>query len=179
MDRNVDTVLEGEPGAVYGLAYSPDGATLAAARFDGTVTLWDTKSWQVRREFRAESRALRSLAFSPHGALLATAGWDSTIALWDTATWRARTVLRGHTRLVTCVRFAPDGRTLASASTDETVRLWDVSSGRSERVLRPYFPEEQQLSIASPSRPTAGFSPHLARGAGSSSGTRPMGTEGR
>ncbi len=75
--------LQGAAGAVVGVAISPDGCTLAAADFQGTVNFWDLASHRLRRE-RLRHPGVRSLAFAPEGNALATGGFDGTIKLWST-----------------------------------------------------------------------------------------------
>jgi WD40 repeat protein len=72
------------------VAFTPDGAALAVANYDGSVTLWDVASGDNRHNFRASTPAIRCVAFSPDGRLLATRSADQSIALWDMATLRRR-----------------------------------------------------------------------------------------
>ncbi len=50
-DGKVVSKLEGEPGAVYTLAWRPDGKVLASAGFDGTVRLSDPATGKKIKEF--------------------------------------------------------------------------------------------------------------------------------
>src|SRR5262249_17235202 len=70
------------PGdTVYGLAFSPDGATLATGSYDGKVRLWDVAGRRPRGQPLAHGvGAVSACAFSPDGKLLATGGWDQTVA---------------------------------------------------------------------------------------------------
>src|SRR5205807_8506694 len=60
-------------GAVDGVAYSPDGATAAAAWNDGTVRAWRV-SYPLRpvliATFKVRAGAIDRLAFSPDGRIL-------------------------------------------------------------------------------------------------------------
>jgi WD40 repeat protein len=69
---------------VNALAFAPDRPTLAMARGDGAVLLWDVA---VRRELGILSsrRNLQALAFSPDGRQLATGGADGAVRFWDLA----------------------------------------------------------------------------------------------
>ncbi len=123
-------VLTGHTGAVYSVAFSPDGKTLASGSFDGTVRLWDaTTGHQTGNPLTGHTGAVRSVAFSPDGKTLASGG-DGVVRLWDVTTGhQTGNPLTGHTGAVESVAFSPDGKTLASGSFDGTVRLWDVATG--------------------------------------------------
>jgi dipeptidyl aminopeptidase/acylaminoacyl peptidase len=66
------------------LTASPDGRMLAWADFEGTITLWELASNQVRRHFQGHSFRVPSLAFSPDSKTLASGSADTTVLLWDT-----------------------------------------------------------------------------------------------
>src|SRR5262249_14518093 len=120
-------VLEGQQSEVLGLAYSPDGRTLATRDVGGTVWLWDLarKETGCRKAHAASTPpSVGSVEFSPAGGRLATGGGDCTVKLWDVGLMQEVATLTGHEATVNALAFTPDGNTLATASSDTTVRLW-------------------------------------------------------
>lgn len=105
------------PGPGVGLAVAADGATLATSDERGTITLWDTRTWQSRT-IPGEGNEVRGLAFSPDGRTLAGAGMDHKVHLWHPEAGIEMLTLEGHQGQVNGVAFAPDGRLLVSAGHD-------------------------------------------------------------
>jgi serine/threonine-protein kinase len=113
-----------------GLAYAPDGLTLASGDFEGVVTLWDAATGQPRKRWQAHKRyPLACLAFTPDGKVLATGGWDGTVQFWDSRSGALLRTLPGRwTNRVFALAISPDGTLLACGHEDHTLRLWDLTT---------------------------------------------------
>lgn len=130
--------LEGHSDAVYSVAWSPDGKTLASGSSDGTVKLWDMATGEVVATLRAEPAdvpGVQSIAWSPDGRNLASGNHDGTIRLWALATRKTVITLQSNIEWIDCVAWSRDGRYLASVA-DGAIRLWDVRAGKNTATFQ-------------------------------------------
>lgn len=135
---------------VGALAFSPDGAYLAAAEHcpgyiacEASIRVWSvTGGKKLQSEF-SHGGGIRSLAFSPDGTMLATSSSDLGVRLWDPMTgaelWRTEYDYPLDTLL-----FTPDGKLLVGAgasgpegTTSGVLRVFDLTT-RSERYAIPH-----------------------------------------
>jgi WD40 repeat protein/serine/threonine protein kinase len=138
--RSEPVVLR-EPGntGVQSVAFSPDGAQVAAACGDGTVKVRDLMTGQVVT-LRGHDKFVFSVAFSPtDGHRLASASADGTVRVWDWTTQNKVLELPGHEGSVVGVAygvtFSPDGQWLAAGSDRGTVKVWDATTGQIHHAL--------------------------------------------
>ena len=89
--------LKGHTDAVYSVAFSPDGKTLASGSGDKTIKLWDVATGKEQATLKGHTELVSSVAFSPDGKTLASGSEDQTIKLWDVATGKEQATLKGHT----------------------------------------------------------------------------------
>ncbi|MBL8820005.1 MAG: WD40 repeat domain-containing protein [Planctomyces sp.] len=153
--------LKGHTGVVVGLAFSPDGKTLASASYDGTLKSWDMTTGKERATLGEYEGCLGYVAFSPDGKTLATGAIGSPIPfpdlgdvrLWDISTGKLQTILKRNTDTlltgaagqdVHSVAFSPDGRTLATMNGDVT--LWDLTTNKERTTLTGHTKEDMATS---------------------------------
>ena len=78
--------LTGHDGAVWAVAFSPDGTLLASAGATRRCGCGTRHRRPVGEPLTGHDGAVTAVAFSPDGTLLASAGVDGTVRLWDPAT---------------------------------------------------------------------------------------------
>lgn len=113
---------------VKGLAFAPDGRTVAAITDGGSVVHFGVKEGRRAAALRLNDVG-GALAYSPDGRWLAAGG--RRIRLWQAGSLATDTgrILAGHRDIAYALAFAPDGTRLLSASLDHTARVWDTATG--------------------------------------------------
>lgn len=131
-------------GATYnGVAFSPDGSTLALATSEHGLELVDT---ETRKSRTAGDASMHSVAFGPDGTQCATTGQD-TVYLWNTSSLDVPRREIPDDRRLTCVAFRPNGEQVAVGGRASVV-VWNTGTGRSEHVLSGEGPSYSFHAVA-------------------------------
>jgi WD40 repeat protein len=109
---------------ITGLALTPDGQMVLAAKFGRGIEVWDVARQEELCHFGQDKYRVRSLAISPDGKTVLAGATDGTLRLWDLASGRELRRFAGHTNSVSSVAFSSDEYIAISGSWDGTLRLW-------------------------------------------------------
>lgn len=114
------------------LAFSPDGARLAAGAFDGGLTIYATKDWGVEKNDAAYRGEISDLAYAGDGSL-AVAVREGTLRVYDASLAVIGDGPAPRRGAPETIAFAPDGKRLVIGYAD--VPQVDVVASPSLRLL--------------------------------------------
>lgn len=127
------TNCQTDAAAVLSLAVSSDYQTLAIARSEGQIEIWD---WQNQQEKNAPLQGhkgrINDIAMSRNGKILVSGGGDGTVKVWDlqTGNLRQKLLSRQFGRILS-VDIRSDGTKVAAGSSTGKIAVWNLSDSNS------------------------------------------------
>ncbi|MGO9918805.1 MAG: WD40 repeat domain-containing protein, partial [Isosphaeraceae bacterium] len=127
--------LERHASAGYrSVAFSPDGRTLVAGNFDGSLAFVNTDGWVWHHDENTGSR-ISAVAFVPGSTIVAAGGWDGQVKFYHP--YAKIDSHRAHyPGFIYAIAFSPDGSTLAVGGEAKMIQLYDVATFRLKAVLQ-------------------------------------------
>ncbi len=134
-----ELVFRADPQALSGVAFAPDGFSLASAGRTGRVSLWNSSAGSESLTLSAPG-TMEAVAFSPTSRFLAAAGTPrggrgGEVLLWNLDEPEQPAIFKGHKGGIFGLGFSPDGHLLASGGEDRTVRIIDLRHTDRDRVV--------------------------------------------
>jgi WD40 repeat protein len=119
------------------LAWSPDGALLAAASAAGGITIYDAANGAVKHRLAGHEDGTNCLGWSPDGARLATGGQDGGVRFWDATTGAQTAEVKLGNAWVEHLAWCPAGETPGAKLQTPNNHLLFAAAGRKLVALRP------------------------------------------
>lgn len=135
--------LVGHAGSIFGVAFSPDGQTLATASFDKTIGLWRVfgETCENYSVLKGHNNAVLDVKYSHKGTYIISASADRNVCVWDAETGARKRKFAEHRGIVNCCAVARDDDTRsASAGDDGAVKIWDARQRRAAQTISHSFP---------------------------------------
>jgi len=141
-----------QDSAVWTLVWTSDQKKLLAGDDNGSITVFDTATWQQIAILEDHTDRVYALSLFQNDRLLASASYDHTARLWNLDTNLPIGRPLQHQGIVYHTAFSADGRFLATACSDANAYVWDVHTILQEAGL------EDLLSVPNASSHNVYFS---------------------
>ncbi|MEO0415018.1 MAG: c-type cytochrome domain-containing protein, partial [Verrucomicrobiota bacterium] len=115
--------------------YSPDGSLLATCGTDGTLRVFDSKTWKEEVVFANHSNWINDLAWNRDGNLIVTASRDRTAKVFDIANEKRVSSYTGHDDSVHSVKFDKSGNHVHSVGADGKLLYWRAEDSHTVKEL--------------------------------------------
>jgi len=115
------------------LAFSPDGAHVAASTMTGDVLRLDVARNELLAPLRGHEGPVTAIQYLPDGGGMVTSSWDETIRMWSSNGEELATIEAG-VGPVDGLAVSDDGLYMLTAGDTGTVRLWKLYPGGAEPI---------------------------------------------
>ena len=117
------TTLYSHPAAVWCVATTKDGSTVASVDYRGNLVTFDMASKMATKHENAFERWCQSMALSPDDQFVVAGNEAGKVMAWEIKSDKVTKSVELDGHAVTDLEFAPDGKTIAASDGDGHVHL--------------------------------------------------------
>jgi len=121
--------LVGAGGAIWQVAFFPDGKRAVSGGFDECVRMWSILEGKEIRQFR-DLKLVLCVAVSRDGTRVAAGNSVGEICVWKAADAELIRRIKVEKNSVTDIDFSPDGRLLLYSGQQIQPGIWDIDDNR-------------------------------------------------
>ena len=121
---------------ITAVVLSPNGASIATTRADGTVRVLNAGSATDVVKFSAKLATVAAgVAFNSDGKYLGIVGRDCDVHIFNVSSGRKLYTLHGREHPIGAIAQSPNGTLIATAGEETRVMLWRGATGKLDRIL--------------------------------------------
>jgi serine/threonine protein kinase len=132
-------IYHGHKSDITGVAWSPDGSTIASSDFGiptispATVQVWTTTGQNQFTYTMSGGHAVTGVTWSNDGTRVAWCGTDNNASIWTRSTNHVTTYFAGSAP--NSISWSPQGTQIAVGNSDGTVHIWNPVTGANQLTL--------------------------------------------
>ncbi|HTV49437.1 MAG TPA: S16 family serine protease [Phycisphaerae bacterium] len=113
-------------GAVFAVAWSPDGAYVANAGQQSQISIWSMQQQKFIATLSEKTLAINGLAYTPDGRYLFCCGRQANVTQWDLATHQKVQSIT-LSRRIWDLAITPDGHYLFAVGDNQLLYVWPLA----------------------------------------------------
>jgi WD40 repeat protein len=128
---------KGYKAAVFTIALSPNGNTVASGSDDGKVRLWDVETGEVVAKWTGHTDWVRSVCWSADSERVVSGSDDGTARVWDVKSGKTVLTIKTGSQWVLTVIYSPNSTKIATGIHNESgVKIWNSKTGELLATLK-------------------------------------------
>ena len=121
-------LIKNLPGKMLSISVAPDGSSIAAGGMNGSVYIFDTRSFNETLLLELPGNIIQSVAYSKSGNIIGVGDQFAIVRLLNSKSGEVINELIGATAQISDVEFSKDDKLIAAGSRDGTVHVWVMSN---------------------------------------------------
>lgn len=121
--------FQGHAQEVSAVEFSPNGNKLIIGCYDGSITLYNTKTFEVVKKLNPQPWPIVSIVTNEEADLYAIGFLNGFVGMFNADFDPPMNSFQAHESAITDIDLSPLTQLLATASEDSTIKIWNIMRG--------------------------------------------------